>query len=84
MESDAAREKYQKVSARFQTEPKDLSLRNGRILRRAGRELEVIVNGNSAEIIEQIKVASPEHLCVEALTLEEIFVTSLKKEESPI
>ena len=82
MESDAAREKYQKVSARFQTEPKELNLRNGRILRRAGRELEVIVNGNSAEIIEQIKLASPEHLRVEALTLEEIFVTSLKKQEA--
>ncbi len=81
MESDAAREKYQKVSARFQSEPKDLNLRNGRILRRAGRELEVIVNGNSAELIEQIKLASPEHLRVEALTLEEIFVASLRKAE---
>ena len=82
MESDAAREKYQKVSARFPTEPKELNLRNARILRRAGRELEVIVNGNSAEIVEQIKLASPEHLRVEALTLEEIFVTSLKKQEA--
>jgi ABC-2 type transport system ATP-binding protein len=84
MESDAAREKYQKVSARFQSEPGELNLRNARILRRAGRELEVIVNGNSAEIIEQLKSASPEHLRVEALTLEEIFVTSLKKEEAPL
>jgi ABC-2 type transport system ATP-binding protein len=84
MESDAAREKYQKVSARFRSEPKELNLRNGRILRKSGREWEIIVNGNSADIIEQIKSASPEHLRVEALTLEEIFVTSLKKEEVPI
>ncbi len=41
-----------------------------------------MVNGNSAEVIDRIKLASPEDLRVEALTLEEIFVTSLQKAEA--
>jgi ABC-2 type transport system ATP-binding protein len=81
MEADSAREKYQKVCARFTTEPTGLDLRNARLLRKSGREIEVFVNGNSQEIIEQIKRASPEAIRTEALTLEEIFVASLKKVE---
>lgn len=84
MQSDAARDRYKKVSARFTVEPEALDLGGARILRKSGRELEVMVNGNSAEVIERIKLASPEHLRVEALTLEEIFVTSLKKAEAAV
>jgi ABC-2 type transport system ATP-binding protein len=84
LEADAARERYQKVSARFATEPAKLELPSARVLRRVGREVEVMVNGNSAEVIERIKSASPESLRIEALTLEEIFVASLKKGEGTL
>lgn len=84
MQSDAARDRYKKISARFSTEPETLDLGGARVLRRSGRELEVMVNGNSSEVIERIKLASPEHLRIEALTLEEIFVTSLRKTEVPV
>jgi ABC-2 type transport system ATP-binding protein len=81
MESDAARQKYRKVMARFGREPVGLNLKAVRVLRQAGRELELVVNGNSEEVLEQIKASSPESLRVESLTLEEIFVASLKEGE---
>jgi len=80
LESDIARRRYQKIYARFANEPLALNLGNAQVLRRAGRELELIVNGNSAEVLEQLKALSPECLTTEALTLEEIFVAALKPE----
>ena len=46
-----------------------------------GREVEILANGNSAEILEKLKALSPEDLKIESLSLEEIFVASgiLKK-----
>lgn len=76
MEADAARQRYQKIYARFAREPGLLNLERVRVLRREGRELEVLVNGNHAEVLEQLKAAGPESLSTEALTLEEIFVAS--------
>jgi ABC-2 type transport system ATP-binding protein len=78
LESDTARQRYQKIYARFAKEPPALNLGATQILRREGREVEVIVNGNSAEVMEQLKGLSPESLTTEALTLEEIFVAALK------
>ena len=44
----------------------------------SGREIEVVVNGNAADVIERLKARSPETLTTEALTLEEIFVATLQ------
>ena len=77
LESDTARQRYQKIYARFPKEPVLLNLANMQVLRREGRELEVIVNGNSAEVLAQLKALSPESLSAEALTLEEVFVAAL-------
>ena len=46
--------------------------------RSEGREIEVIVNGNAERVMEELKAHSPETLKMEALSLEEIFVASLK------
>lgn len=78
LESDTARQRYQKIYARFQREPSSLNLGGAQVLRWEGRELEVIVNGNSAELLAQLKALAPEALSTEALTLEEIFVAALK------
>ena len=78
LDADAARERYQKIYARFSDEPGTLDLAGARLLRRRGREVEVVVNGNSAEVMERLRVRSPETLTTEALTLEEIFVTTLQ------
>jgi ABC-2 type transport system ATP-binding protein len=80
MEADAARNRFKKIRARFGTELK-LELPGALRLRQAGREAEILANGNSEELIAKLKSYSPEELKVESLTLEEIFVASdvLKK-----
>ena len=76
--ADTARERYQKIYARFTSEPEDLDLAGVQVLRRAGRELELVANGNSGALLDRLKARSPEALTTESLTLEEIFVTTLQ------
>jgi ABC-2 type transport system ATP-binding protein len=80
MEADAARNRFKKIRARFLTELK-LELPGALRCRQAGREVEILANGNSEELIAKLKAHSPEELKIESLTLEEIFVASdvLKK-----
>jgi ABC-type multidrug transport system ATPase subunit len=82
LEADAARERYQKIHARFPAEPETLDLGGAQVLRRGGREVEIVANGNSAEIIERLRAWSPELLKTEALSLEEIFVSTLQPKEA--
>jgi len=77
LDADAARERYQKIHARFAVEPAGLDLAGARVLRR-GRDLEVLVNGNASEVIDRLRARSPETISTEALTLEEIFVATLQ------
>ena len=76
--ADAARERYQKIYARFATEPAALDLAGARVLRRSPRDIEVLVNGNGADVLERLTARSPEALTMESLTLEEIFVATLQ------
>src|SRR5260221_2140416 len=48
--ADEARERYQKIYARFASEPAALDLAGARVLRRSPRDLEVVVNGNAADV----------------------------------
>ena len=48
------------------------------VVRRHGRELEVVVDGNAADVLARLKARSPESLTTESLTLEEIFVAALQ------
>jgi ABC-2 type transport system ATP-binding protein len=77
LDADAARERYQKIYARFSTEPADLDLAGASVLRR-GRNIEVLVDGNADEVLDRLRARSPETLTAEALTLEEIFVATLQ------
>jgi len=47
-------------------------------VRRDGRELELIANGAGPELVERLRQHNPESLSTESLTLEEIFVATLK------
>ena len=76
--ADAARERYQKIYARFAGDPGALDLPGAQVLKQRGRELEVLVNGNSADVMARLKARSPESLTTESLTLEEIFVATLQ------
>jgi len=80
LDADVARERYQKVYARFAGPAPRLDLGGARVLRQQNRELEVLVNGNAADVVERLRAGSPETIETEALTLEEIFVTSLAQE----
>jgi ABC-2 type transport system ATP-binding protein len=83
MEADAARDRFKKISVRFPKEQK-LNLPGALNVKTTGREVEIIANGNSELILEQLKALSPEELHSESLSLEEIFVASdiLKKADA--
>lgn len=76
--ADAAREKFKKIRARFRTEVPVLELPGVLQQRRSGREIEIIANGASDQIMERLRLHSPETLTAEGLTLEEIFMASLQ------
>lgn len=80
MPADAARDRFKKIRARFPQELK-LKLPGALRLKQAGRELEILANGNSEQLLAELKSHQPEELKIESLTLEEIFVASgvLKK-----
>jgi len=80
MEADAARDRFKKIRARFPQEMK-LNLTGALKVKHSGREVEILANGNSEQLLAELKAHSPEELRCEALSLEEIFVASdiLKK-----
>jgi ABC-2 type transport system ATP-binding protein len=80
MNADAARDRFKKIRARFPQEVK-LSLPGALNVKRSGREVEILANGNSEALLAELKSHQPEELRTESLTLEEIFVASdvLKK-----
>ncbi len=80
MDADAARDRFKKIRARFPRELK-LNLTGALSVKRSGREVEILANGNSEALLAELKSHQPEELRTESLTLEEIFVASdvLKK-----
>jgi len=78
LDSDQARGRYQKIRARFAQSPPELDLQAALRVHRDGRELELIVNGGGLELLERLRAHNPEALSTESLTLEEIFVATLK------
>jgi len=82
LEADQARERFQKIRARFAQAPPKVELRGALRVRREGRELELIVNGSGPELLERLRQHAPEALTTETLTLEEIFVAALKSQET--
>ena len=82
LEADAARERYQKVHARFAAEPRDLDLPGARVLRQRGRDVEIVIAGDAApSALERLRAQTPESITTEALTLEEIFVSTLQPQD---
>jgi ABC-2 type transport system ATP-binding protein len=79
LEADAARERYQRIHARFTHEPTGLDLAGAPVVRRGARELEILAEGNSVQLIDRLRASAPlETLTMEALSLEEIFVSTLQ------
>ena len=78
LDADEARARYQKIRVRFAAPPPALDLPGALQVKVSGRELELVVNGGGEEMQERLRALSPESLTAEALTLEEIFVATLK------
>lgn len=78
MNADQARARYQKVFARFTEPPTTLDLGGAQILKQRGREVEVLIDGNADDVIARLRARSPEAIETEALSLEEIFVTTVQ------
>jgi ABC-2 type transport system ATP-binding protein len=81
MEADAARDRFRKIHARFPQPPVKFDLPGALNVRQTGRELEILADGNSEQLLEKLRLLQPEELRCESLSLEEIFVVSdtLKK-----
>ncbi len=74
--ADEARNRFQKIRATFAEPPSGLDLAGALSVRQSGREMEILANGNSAQLLEKLRALRPEELHSESLTLEEIFVAS--------
>jgi ABC-2 type transport system ATP-binding protein len=77
MDADMARDRYQRIHARFADDQK-IDLPGTHALSQKGRHVEVVVNGNAADVLARLKARSPEALTSEALSLEEIFIATLQ------
>lgn len=76
MDADGARDRFRKIRARFAESPPKLELAGALNVRQTGREIEVLANGNSEQLLAALKARQPEDLRCESLSLEEIFVAS--------
>ncbi len=76
MNADGARDRFRKIRARFAESPPRLDLAGALNVRQTGREIEVLANGNSEQLLAALKAQKPEDLRCESLSLEEIFVAS--------
>ena len=77
LDADAARERFQRIHARFDVMPANVDL-GGAAVRARGRDLEIVADGRSAELIERLRAWAPASVSTEALSLEEIFVATLE------
>jgi ABC-2 type transport system ATP-binding protein len=80
MDADAARQRFQRIHARFDTTPPALDLAGVRVVRTGTREIEVVVTGDSSQVMARLQAESPIAMTCESLTLEDIFVTTLKSD----
>jgi ABC-2 type transport system ATP-binding protein len=81
MEADAARDRFRKIHARFPQPLTPLGFIGALNVKQNGREVEILTNGNSEQLLGKLRLLQPEELRCESLSLEEIFVVSniLKK-----
>jgi ABC-2 type transport system ATP-binding protein len=76
--ADAARHRYQKVYARFAGDVPAAVFAGARVTKSGPRDVELVVNGDAAQVLDRIAAHAPEAVTSESLTLEEIFVAALQ------
>ena len=78
LEADAARERFQKIRARFTESAPEMNFAGALHVHRSGRELDLVVSAGGTQAVETLQQHGPESLSSESLTLEEIFVNVLQ------
>jgi ABC-2 type transport system ATP-binding protein len=78
LEADEARSRYKKIRARFSGPAPQTDFPEAKNILRTGRELQLTVNGESDKVMSRLRSLNPEDVTTEMLTLEEIFVATLK------
>ena len=79
LDADEARSKFRRLRARFEGDaPAPAEFSAAKSAKRDGRSLELIVNGNGDEMLAKLRAMHPTEVTAEALTLEEIFMVSVR------
>ena len=76
MQVDRAKDRFRRIRASFTESPSDLDLAGALSVRQSGRDVEILADGNSEQILERLRTKSPEELRSDSLSLEELFVVS--------
>ncbi|MBM3878524.1 MAG: ABC transporter ATP-binding protein [Verrucomicrobia bacterium] len=84
LDADTARSRYRRVRARWAGALPEVQLTGAREVRRNGCEVEWVVHEDLAPVWARLEATGPERLEQEALSLEEIFVTTLKEPVRPL
>ena len=74
--ADQARERFQKIRVTFSQQPANLDLTGARHVRQAGRDMEILADGNRDRLLEKLRACHPDELRCDSLNLEEIFVAA--------
>jgi len=77
LEADQARERFQRIRARFPGAAPALQAGGALRVRCDGRDLDVLTAGPAEAVLEEIRRLAPEACSSEALSLEEVFVATL-------
>jgi len=76
MQADRAKDRFRRIRASFAESPVGLDLVGALSVRQSGRDLEILADGNSEQILERLRMKSPDELRSDSLSLEELFVAS--------
>jgi ABC-2 type transport system ATP-binding protein len=76
LQTDRAKDRFRRIRASFAQAPAGLDLAGALSVRQSGRDLEILADGNSEQILERLKIKSPDELRSDSLSLEELFVAS--------
>ncbi|HSC27406.1 MAG TPA: ABC transporter ATP-binding protein [Vicinamibacterales bacterium] len=77
IEADHARERYQRIRARFAGAAPALDVAGALRIHRSDRELDIVVAGEGDRLLADVQRLAPEWCQAESLSLEEVFVATL-------
>jgi ABC-2 type transport system ATP-binding protein len=83
LEAERARERFKRIRLRFPGEPPAIQDREVRHANRAGREVALTTFDFSEPLRARLEALRPEAMEVENLTLEEIFIAVVGREQNP-